>query len=89
MTYEVLLHPRAQRELDELPQETFLILDRLIRALADRPRPHGVKKLEGELHRVRSGSWRVVYAIRDAERRVIILRVARCSERTYKRLPQL
>ena len=87
MTYEILLHPRAQRELDDLPRGMFPVLDRLIRALADNPRPQGVKKLEGELHRIRSGPWRIIYAIRDTERRVVILRVARRSERTYKRLP--
>lgn len=88
MTYDVLLHRRAQEELDDLPEEAFRKLDPAIRDLAANPRPVGVKKLEDDLYRVRLGAWRVIYAIHDRERRVIVLRVARRSERTYKRLPR-
>jgi len=88
VTYEVLLLPSAQRELDKLPADAFQTADLDIRALRDNPRPHGVKKLEGILHRIRVGPWRIIYAIQDTERRVIILRIARRSERTYRRLPR-
>lgn len=86
MAYDLLLHPRAQRELDRAPAEMFKRLDAAVRSLADNPRPVGVKKLEGDLHRIRLGDWRVVFAVLDQERRVVVLRVARRSEKTYKNL---
>jgi len=46
----------------------------------------GVQKLEGELHRIRVGDWRVIFAVKDSSRQVVVLRVTRRSEKTYKRL---
>ena len=84
---ELALHPRAQRELDGVPRRDFERIDATLWALRDIPRPMGVHKLEGDLHRVRVGDWRVLYVILDHERRIVIVRVARRSERTYKFLP--
>lgn len=82
--YEVRLHPRAERELDKLPDSLFPKIDTAIRELCENPRPFGVKKLEDDLHRIRIGDWRVIYAILDKEKRVVILHVARRNEKTYK-----
>jgi mRNA interferase RelE/StbE len=62
-----------------------------ILALADQPRPAGSRKLSGqELYRVRiridGVPWRVIYQDRDEERVVLITRVARRDEGTYRRL---
>jgi mRNA interferase RelE/StbE len=84
--YGVVLLPRAQRELDRVPHEAFGKIDTAIRGLAENPRPFGVQKLQGELHRIRVGDWRVLYAIFDNDDRVVILRVARRSGKTYKYL---
>lgn len=86
MAYDVVLLPRAKRELDRVPREVFRRLDAAIRALREAPRPFGVQKLEGDLHRIRVGDWRVLFDVLDYERRVVIYRVARRSEKTYKRL---
>lgn len=85
-TYEVTLQPRAERELDKVPRNVFLKIDAVIWALRENPRPFGVKKLEGDIHRIRVGDWRIIYAILDQEGRVLILRVVRRTERTYKGL---
>jgi mRNA interferase RelE/StbE len=47
-------------------------------ALAENPRPQGVRKLEGEedLYRLRVGDCRVLYAIRDAALLVLVVRIA-------------
>lgn len=47
-------------------------------ALAENPRPLGVRKLEGEedLYRLRVGDYRVLYAIRDAVLLVLVVRIA-------------
>lgn len=85
--YEVLLHPRARRELDKIPKEIFSRIDKAIWELRLHPRPVGVKKLDENLHRIRLGDWRIIYAISDREHHVVILRVVRRSEKTYRNLP--
>ena len=82
--YEVLLEPRAQKELDKVPSEVFSKIDAAILALAKNPRPFGTKKLDEKLHRIRVGDWRVLYAVLDKEARVVVLRIARRNEKTYK-----
>ena len=83
--YELVLEPRAQKELDKAPFELFSKIDTAILALAKSPRPFGTKKLDEKLHRIRVGDWRVLYAVLDKEARVVVLRVARRNEQTYRR----
>lgn len=85
-SYEVILRPQAEKELNKVPGDIFPKIDRAIRGLGENPRPFGVKKLEDHLHRIRVGDWRIIYAIFDRERQVAILRVTRRSERTYRHL---
>lgn len=87
MSYEVHLHREAQKELAGLPEETFRVIDSAIWNPRSNPRPFGIKKLQGDLHRIRVGSWRIIYAIFDKENRLVILRITQRNERTYKRLP--
>ncbi len=82
--FEIALEPRAERELDKVPDELFGKIDKAILGLAKEPRPIGVKKLDGNVHRIRIGNWRVIYAILEKESRVLILRVAKRNERTYQ-----
>jgi len=63
----------------------------VILALADDRRPPGAQKLRGtDLWRIRvridGAPWRVVYQVRDSERLVVVTRVARRDESTYRRL---
>lgn len=81
--------PKAKKELDKLPLKDFRRLDKAIWALAQNPRPRGVKKLRGPHYRVRVGNWRVVYAVFDRDQLVIIGKVARRSKRTYKGVGEL
>jgi mRNA interferase RelE/StbE len=56
-----------------------------ILALAFDPRPSGVAKLVGtELWRLRLGDLRVIYLIDEDSRLIVILKVARRSESTYR-----
>jgi mRNA interferase RelE/StbE len=56
-----------------------------ILSLGIEPRPPGAAKLAGtDLWRLRVGDLRIVYVIEDDA--VVILRVARRSESTYRRL---
>ncbi len=82
----VELAPAAQRQLRRLPPGDAARLRGPILALAIDPRPPGARKLAGtDFWRLRVGDLRIVYVIDDADDLVLILKVARRSESTYRR----
>ena len=82
----VELAPAAQRQLRRLPPGDAARLRGPILALAIEPRPPGAVKLVGtDFWRLRVGDLRLIYAIDDALNLVLILKVARRSESTYRR----
>lgn len=85
--YRVEIAPAAQRQLRRLPPGEAARLRGPILALAIEPRPPGVMKLaETNFWRLRVGDLRIVYLIEDESALAVILRVARRSEGTYRRL---
>ena len=84
--YRVDLSPAAQRQLRRLPPGDAARLRGPILALGIDPRPPGATKLvDADLWRLRVGDLRAIYSIEDPERLVVVLRVARRSESTYRR----
>ena len=75
--------------MDKLPLRDFRRVDEAIWALAKDPRPQGVKKLKGAIHRIRAGDWRIIYAVLDKDRLVIVGKVSRRSKRTYDKVDDL
>ena len=87
MSYQINLQRVAQKQLDKLVGRDYQAVARVISALAQEPRPPRVEKLaESGLWRVRVRSYRLVYSIDDKERLVIVVRVTRRTEDTYKGL---
>lgn len=84
MTCHLEIAPHARRSLDKIPPSDFREIEKSILALQENPRPHGVTKLKGAIHRIRVGHWRIIYLISDREKRIAILDVVRRSESTYK-----
>lgn len=87
--HRIELTHRAKRELDKLPLKDLKQIDAVIRALTKEPRPQGIKKLKGVIYRVRAGDWRIIYAVFDKDKLIIVGKVARRSERTYDKLEEL
>lgn len=86
--YEIIFTSRASREFRKL---TSALQERLageIDRLAANPRQIGTKKLRGQLYRIR-GDWRIIYEVIDKENLVIIGKVVRRSEDTYRDLDVL
>lgn len=78
MAYRVAFTSQAERELDQLPRPIQKRITRWLDLLAEDPRRAGTKKLEGPsgLHRVHaSKDYVIVYAVRDKEVLVLIVRV--------------
>jgi mRNA interferase RelE/StbE len=85
--FRVELSPAAQRQLRRLPPGSAAAFRGPILALAIDPRPPGATKLAAtDFWRVRVGDLRVIYAIDEPARLVVVLRVARRSESTYRRV---
>lgn len=77
----------AARELDRLPAADRMRTAQLIGELGLDPAPRTRRRVVGTAYwRIRKGDVRVVFAIDDDQREVIIVRVARRSESTYRRL---
>jgi mRNA interferase RelE/StbE len=75
--YRLLIKPSAAKELEALPKKTRTKVVARISGLAIEPRPPGSEKLSGaEKYRVRQGVYRVVYAVDDVERSVLIVKIA-------------
>jgi len=81
MTYTVTMTRSATKALEALDKPTRRRVWARIRALADDPRPRGVKALSQPLkgyYRLRVGQYRVVYAVDDRE---ALVRVGRLGTR--------
>jgi mRNA-degrading endonuclease RelE of RelBE toxin-antitoxin system len=81
--YNVFLTKRAQKEYEELPSAALAKVDAFLDRLKTETRPRGVKKLQGNIHRIRIGDWRIIYTIFDKDRLVLIGKIIRRSEDTY------
>lgn len=92
--FRVSISPAAARQLRRLPPGDAARLHGPILALGIDPRPPGVVKLAGtNFWRLRVGDLRLVYLVDDMAGRadddtglVVVLRVARRSESTYRQL---
>ncbi|MCY4424487.1 MAG: type II toxin-antitoxin system RelE/ParE family toxin [Acidimicrobiaceae bacterium] len=87
-SYRVELSPAAQRQARRLASEDVQRVREALRDLVDDPRPAGSVKLAGfaAVWRVRAGRFRIIYEVHDDERQLMVLRVARRDERTYRDL---
>jgi mRNA interferase RelE/StbE len=85
--WRVELAPAAQRQLRKLPPGVTARLRGPILALAREPRPPGAAVVAGSpFWRLRVGDVRIAYAIDEAARGVVVVRVARRNESTYRRV---
>ncbi|MCJ7674056.1 MAG: type II toxin-antitoxin system RelE/ParE family toxin [Sedimentisphaerales bacterium] len=75
--YEVYLERAAERDLRRLSADYFRRIIRQIKALSERPRPVGCRKITGSKNdwRIRIGDYRVIYEIDDRAKVVRVMRV--------------
>ena len=87
LPWRVVLAPAAQRQLRKLPPDVTAGTRGPILALARDPRPAGSAMLAGSsFRRLRVGDVRIAYSIDEEMRTIVILRVARRNESTYRRV---
>ncbi len=82
MKYTVHMDSRTRKTLDQLQGDNHRRVVHKLEALEENPRPMGVEKMAGpeDLYRVRVGDYRIVYAIRDRELVIIVIRIGHRRE---------
>ena len=79
--YTVAIIPSALRTIQSLPRDLRERVRDAIDALAENPRPHGIKSLQGGQKghlRLRVGDYRVIYRVEDA--RLVVVAVGHRRE---------
>ena len=84
--YDIQLDRAAEKDLDRLPRDAWIVIDARISQLGRTPRPNGAIKLKDDIYRIRVGDYRIIYIIMDKEKRIVISRVKTRNEKTYKDL---
>jgi mRNA interferase RelE/StbE len=87
--WRIVIDRQPQKEMRRLPSGLRQRIDRAILALSEDPRPAGcnpVKDAPRGTYRVRVGAYRVIYTVLDAEGVVIVARVRKRDESTYRGL---
>jgi mRNA interferase RelE/StbE len=77
MRYAIIFTHPARKQLLKLPSAVQGRIGDAIDGLSAHPRPHGVETLTGlkDTYRIRIGDYRVVYAIRDDELLILVIRI--------------
>ncbi len=79
--YVIVFRASAARELRKLPVPIRQQITPLIDSLVSDLRPHGVKKMAGtEAWRIRLEDYRIVYAVRDKQLIVEIIKIGNRRE---------
>lgn len=75
--YKILVKKSARKELDSIPHQQFLRIDKAILSLKETPFPYPAsKKLKGEdKRRLKAGDYRIVYTVDENDKVVIVYRV--------------
>lgn len=64
------------KDLRQIPKRDVQSILKRIEGLADDPRPSGSEKLSGqERYRVRQGTYRIIYEIREQELVVMVVKI--------------
>ena len=82
MSYEILIHPRVEKAIKDLPKAHKVGLSEFIDALKDNPVPFrkfDLKKLKGkkDRYRARLGDFRLTYQVDKKEKVILLLKLER------------
>jgi len=89
MAYTLKLHRDVKKQLRRIPKKQRERMVETMRSLRVDPRPEGCQHLQDELYRVRKGEYRIIYTVFEKEVVVVVCKVARRTERTYRDLEKM
>lgn len=75
--YNLRIKKSARKEIDSLPDDVFLKIDKAILSLKNNPFPFPQSKaLKGEnTRRLKAGDYRIIYDVDDRQKEITIYRV--------------
>lgn len=77
--YKIILTKAVEKQLKKIPKKDQLKITDKLQSLSSNSKPSEVKPLKGKLapyYRIRSGDYRVIYAIEDDKLVVLIIKIA-------------
>ena len=84
MSYSVEFSKPAEKQLQKLDNNTQHRIQTAVNALMENPRPPGCEKLKakpsGDLYRIRTGDYRVVYQIKDSKLIILVVTIGHRSD---------
>ena len=87
MNYTVEYRPAVLKSLRKVPKRELLRIKRVIEEIsANLPDPTTTKLKGHDLHKVRSGNYRVIYEIQDARLVILIVKIGHRKD-VYDHLP--
>lgn len=87
--YRIELTRWTQRNMDKIRGKDLDRIATAIRSLKENPGPPGCKKIRDIIYRIRVGYWRVILAVYDKDKLVVVGKVQRRSEDTYDGIDEL
>ena len=74
--YRIVFNKSVAKDLKKIPKKDVSKILKVIRSLADNPRPPQVKKLSGQdRYRMRQGNYRILYSIEDTQLVITVVKV--------------
>jgi len=75
--YKVVLSKKAEKQLDNIPDQYYISIKTHLKGLENNPRPYGYKKLIGysDLYRIRINNYRIIYSIFDDILKVEVINI--------------
>ena len=85
--YTIVIHKKAKKEIDKIPDIYARKIAETIYQLAENPRPSGCKKLSAsdEYYRVRVADYRIIYSIEDEILYIEVVKIGHRKEIYKKR----
>ena len=80
---------RIKRQLKLIPKSNLTRIGAAVEALSQDPLPPGAIQLQTNIYRIRVGNYRVIYKVYDDQNLILIGRVVRRSESTYRQIDKL
>jgi len=80
---------RVKKQLRPVPPSDIQRIKKAVAALADEPVPPGAIPLAKDIYRLRVGDYRVIYKVLYDEKVILIGKIVRRSEKTYKDFKEL
>ena len=85
--YRVTLRRAAQKQLDKILGQPHETISTILHSLEAEPRPPNVGKLQGStLWKIRVGEYRIIFAVDDNKKDVIVVKICKRNENTYRNL---